>query len=146
MPDFTLPQTWVNPKNNEHVMLVAKKFQRLRYGPHPFREEPVMRKNGEVEFPLTNDFWLLPPTCRIMEDSGGKWRLAARYDTDEKLAPIVAALQKWAGSELYEVSIDGAKKVGEIVGRIASPGTDDIELEFDDNERHWFRYKDVRKL
>lgn len=93
--DFELPQRWLNPKNKDHVLLVAQKFQELRYGAGPHREVPWIRKDGSVEFPITNDFWLFPPGTNF-DSPKNHWTLAMRYDGRQKIAPYIKSLQNWS--------------------------------------------------
>ena len=91
--DFELPQKWINPKNEEHVLLVANRISAIRYGDE-HRRVPVEIRDGKVYFQLTNDHWLLPPTKDVGQPKN-HWRLTARYDDMEKLRLIVKVLQLW---------------------------------------------------
>lgn len=46
----------------------------------------------------------------------------------------------------YKVLIDGKVQVGLMVGRVAEPSHNDIELQFEDGTRRWFRYENVTKI
>lgn len=92
--DFLLPQTWIEPNNNEHILLVAKRVQLIRYGEHDKSSHPVIQEDKSVNFPLTNDYWLFPPTSNTGQPKG-HWRLVARYDSEEEIGLIVKVLKLW---------------------------------------------------
>lgn len=92
--DFILPQRWIDPKNTEHVLVVANRISAMRYGYVGDRAPLVVFEDGKVSFPLTNDHWLIPPT-RDVGQPKGYWRLVGRYDDQEALQLIVRALQLW---------------------------------------------------
>jgi hypothetical protein len=90
--DFELPQKWINPKNRQHILLVANTFALIRYGQHPDKEVVTVQKDGRVNFPITNDHWLFPPQVD-MGQKKNHWRLTARYDSEEKLKELVEKLK-----------------------------------------------------
>ncbi len=96
MIDFTLPQVWLDPKNKEHVLLVANRIAAIRYGDEHLKSPPGIAANGRVLiFPHTNNHWLFPPTMDIGQPKG-HWRLAARYDSDEELEMILNILKRFS--------------------------------------------------
>ena len=92
--DFELPQKFIDPKNKEHIKLVAERIQSIRHGCAHRPCPPEIQKDGSVHFPLTNNHWLYPPNT-IGGVEKNHWKLLGRYDTDEELALIVKALQLW---------------------------------------------------
>ncbi|MBP6888589.1 MAG: hypothetical protein KBC21_02685 [Candidatus Pacebacteria bacterium] len=93
--DFELPQKWLDPKNHEHILLVAKRIVAIRYGQQPEHANVVeMQNDGSVNFPLTNDHWLFPPEQKT-DRKKNHWRLVSRYDNKESLDLIVKALILW---------------------------------------------------
>lgn len=92
--DFKLPQKWIDPKNSAHVMLVAIALQEIRYGTQTRDCPPEIRKDGSVEFPLTNDYWLFPPNSNVGQPAG-HWRLVGRYATETELLGLMDQLKLW---------------------------------------------------
>lgn len=93
--EFELPQKWLDPKNREHLLLVAKRISAIRYGQQPDHVNVVeIQDDGSVNFSLTNDHWLHPPG-QMASQKKNHWRLVGRYDDEESLLLIVQVLTRW---------------------------------------------------
>lgn len=95
MIDFVLPQKWLDPRKQEHLLLVANRIAAIRYGDVHQQFPAEMTDDGKMRIcPHTNDHWLIPPTTNIGQPKR-HWRLVGRYDSDEDLQMIVALLKRF---------------------------------------------------
>lgn len=95
MADFILLQKWLNPTNEDHILLVANRIAAIRYGDEHGNSPPVVESDGAVHIhPSTNDHWLYPPR-RSVGQPKGYWRLIGRYDSPEDLEKIVDVLKRF---------------------------------------------------